>query len=769
MPQPIQIAEIDLIDARGRKNGSLSITSAIKSEKKRDEDIFEASSDEMEIWGEERVQLLENGRYEFKIMHSGPLQIRELGGIITNYKLEKHTGLIEPGSNVGLLTLELEDENTNIQYAIPLEVRSLKLEYREHYRQMLDEIAEECSGLLMQVKSPVKGFFKSNLDEPAELIAQKYSFVKHLIASDEFKNAIARIITSPHIKLDSKEERIDIRKGFKPTHQAIRQLSHRTHRSAVSTSHPIHKLMPTVPTHINILNHKEAIDTEENKFVKHVISSFLQLLWNMEKSLQRKKKLSPSDTRLMRDIVSSKKALAKVLSHDLFVGLSELKTLNLGSPVLQRKPGYREILSTWIRFNASSGLIWSGGLDVFGGGKKDVDSLYEYWVFFKLLKIVINVFKLAPINKEDLFEITEDGFSLKLKAGKCLLINGVCHLNGRSLNVKFAYNRVFNRKTGAQPHSNYPEAGTWTKIMRPDYTISVWPTEVPEDQAEYQELMAHIHFDAKYKFDSSNNVFDLFGADQEENLDMEKRAIKSGLTMKRTDLFTLHTYKDAIRRTEGAYIIYPGNTNESWRQYHEILPGIGAFAVRPEKLDPGTGNLESFLNDVLVHLTNRVSQRELFRFNITNTFTSRTSEAYAEVPELEAGNRTVPFKDHYLLIAESDDGTYYWVKERLIFIMPLDEGEVNANLFAAKHIFLKSTSGQFVLLKIVGKPHFLMGANLLNSSFPNLIPQKSYIRYTVIEDKAYIGILEKLVQVVSKASIGVLSLADILGNPSCEK
>ena len=39
--------------------------------------------------------------------------------------------------------------------------------------------------------------------------------------------------------------------------------------------------------------------------------------------------------------------------------------------------------------------------------------------------------------------------------------------------------------------------------------------------------------------------------------------------------------KDAIRRTAGAYVLYPGAQNQNWQGFHEIIPGLGAFAIRP--------------------------------------------------------------------------------------------------------------------------------------------------------------------------------------------
>ena len=77
----------------------------------------------------------------------------------------------------------------------------------------------------------------------------------------------------------------------------------------------------------------------------------------------------------------------------------------------------------------------------------------------------------------------------------------------------------------------------------------------------------------------------------------------------------MHAYKDAIRRTGGAYILYPGtDQKEPMKGFHEIIPGLGAFTVRPSKDDDGTQFLRKFISDIVIHLRNRVSQRERFSY-----------------------------------------------------------------------------------------------------------------------------------------------------------
>jgi len=48
--------------------------------------------------------------------------------------------------------------------------------------------------------------------------------------------------------------------------------------------------------------------------------------------------------------------------------------------------------------------------------------------------------------------------------------------------------------------------------MRPDYTLSIWPHGINADLAEEQELITHIHFDAKYKLKTLKRFF---GSDED--------------------------------------------------------------------------------------------------------------------------------------------------------------------------------------------------------------------------------------------------------------
>ena len=88
---------------------------------------------------------------------------------------------------------------------------------------------------------------------------------------------------------------------------------------------------------------------------------------------------------------------------------------------------------------------------------------------------------------------------------------------------------------------------------------------------------------------------------------------------KRDDLLKMHAYRDAISRTAGAYVLYPGSEIKDIRRhpgFKEVLPGLGAFPLRPSSdgLPSSSQALDQFLSDVLTHVASQVTRDERHRF-----------------------------------------------------------------------------------------------------------------------------------------------------------
>ncbi|MEP7267745.1 MAG: DUF2357 domain-containing protein [Saprospiraceae bacterium] len=584
--------------------------------------------------GESPFQIREGYFYNFQI-DKGYL-LSDNYGIVTANRYNKSVGTISPNIYVGTLTIDvLKVDSNNKCGEIKLEVQSVKTTYRDDYQNMLNDITERCNDLILQHSSPVAGNLRPDYFKDPKTAYQRFAFIKSILDSEEFNDSVHKILSAPVTRWKESETIKDIRSVRRFTNTALRQISNAANRIKLPEKHPLKSTIASIPSKLKVHFKTETVDTPENRFVKHALISFQTFCSDFKIKVKDSARI-----KLEAGLLEDK--LEQYLSHSIFKEISLPTTLPLNSPVLQRKEGYREILRVWLMFDLAAKMIWHGGDDVYSGNKRDVAVLYEYWLFFKLLDIVKEVFKIDSMSIENLIEETSDGLGLKLKQGKYLPVKGVYVTDTRKLNVEFSYNKTFSGG------NEYPSGGSWTRNLRPDYTLSIWPFGIGQEQAEKEELMVHIHFDAKYKVE---NLEAIFGKD--ENLEDEKEEQKKG-TYKRADLLKMHTYKDAIRRTAGAYVLYPGNKNEKGYirfGFHELIPGLGAFSIRPSKTDNGTGELKFFLIEVVQHFMNRASQRESMSWKTYETHKSSHSNQLNEaLPEAFGPNRNLLPDETFVLV-----------------------------------------------------------------------------------------------------------------------
>lgn len=487
--------------------------------------------------------------------------------------------------------------------------------YRENYRFMLESITEKCTELLMQIDAPINQRYEIDFDRSNETVYQRFAFVKSIISSNEFNQAVQKIISSPTTRWKENEELIDIRRIRRFSSANIRQLSTASNRVSLPQGHLLESKyhIRDIPSKVISTRKVETLDTPENRFIKHVLRVLLKF---SSDCLDAFSKAEYDRAEIEANFII--RTLENHLNHPFFKGISTPESLQLNSPVLQRKSGYREILNSWLKYDLAAKLIWSGGDDVYTAGKRDIAKLYEYWLFFMLYDLVKDKFRITQHQYDDkpynqLIVPTNDGLCVMVKSGKHTALEGIFDVDCRKLQVKFSYNRTFS---GGNTNQNL--AGSWTKALRPDFTLSFWPSECTEEKAEEQEKIVHIHFDSKYKVDQfignpspmGNITLEKQKTSEESHLSEEKEEEKKG-KYKHADLLKMHAYKDAIRRTEGAYILYPGTENQKlFREFHEILPGVGAFAVRPKIENNGLTELSDFLDSVINHLLDSASQRE---------------------------------------------------------------------------------------------------------------------------------------------------------------
>ena len=674
--------------------------------------LFEIDVLEAEKFGEAPIQILEANRYEYELSNPS-YQLRGDGDTCfpSQSKLSSR-GTITPGNYVGTLELSIAKEGEKV-ISFFIEVLATKFDskndydksYRTNYRSMVESITEKCTELLMQANSPVNQYFEPNFEKENETIYQRFSFIKSILNSSEFEESVQKIISSPKTNWINKEEIVDIRSIKRFTNQNVKDLIKGNNRIPLPENHPLYSKdkLESVPSKINSYRQEASVDNPENRFIKHALQTYLHFCEKCKYVFKENSK----DQKEAGNLINK---LESFLNHSFFKNISRPTTLKLNSPSLQRKSGYRQVLKSWLMFDLASKLTWTGGEDIYKSGKRDIATLYEYWLFFVLYDLFKEKFVLNHLEHEEepynhLFETTKHGLNLIIKSGKHTALSGTCLIKNRSLNIKFSFNRTFSGNK-----DNFPKPGSWTKAMRPDYTLSVWPSVLDENKndkgekaAEQQEQIVHIHFDAKYKVNhftvktNKKDVEEISKEQERDELDKTKKEERAG-KFKNADLLKMHAYKDAIRRTGGAYILYPGNKETRFKGFHELIPGLGAFSLNPNNENKDVLSLSLFIDEVIDHLINNASQRENLAVKTYNIHQNDTPNIIKEpIPEYINGIKLIPDETYVLVGFAKNNKRLNWYKENSKYNFRMND-EKGSLIFLPKVV-----NAKFLLLCESGK------------------------------------------------------------------
>lgn len=581
-----------------------------------------------EDWGESPIQLQEQNSYVVKFENC-ILKEDSLCSLLT----DNIDNIIEinTGNYVGAYTLNVyKNSNEPPIEKIHLEIRSRKSDYENDYRKMLNDIAEECVDIIMSHSSPiVQQYAVDDTFGSSRSAYQRFIFVKSIIDSESFAEAVTQVTQNPVKRWKEATESKLINNTKRLGAKSIRQIVSGTNRVHISS--PIAGLS-SLPRRIDVASNEDTVDVAENRFVKFALQTFLNFCDSVIDTLKKDmgKDIADANEQVIKEAGLLCDKLNVFLSAPLFREVSNLTILPQNNPTLQKREGYREIYQKWLLFDVAAKLHFGkADEDIYSGGKKNVAKLYEYWLFFKLFRTFEHNFHFEK-GIEDLVNFDDKQFCLSLQEGKESAIEGFYDKGTRKLKVKFSFNRTFNG------NDDLKKDGSWTIQYRPDYTLSIWPAALDDTTAEEEDVITHIHFDSKYKVDAitSNKEF----AEDEECMNAEGNV----LIWKKADVHKMHAYKDAIRRTSGAYILYPGDTSMRKKGFHEIIPGLGAFAIKPgqENVD----DLTNFIDEVIGVFQNRISQHEIFKNHRYETFKDASNTSVEEpYPEPYGMNRgTVP-------------------------------------------------------------------------------------------------------------------------------
>jgi hypothetical protein len=304
---------------------------------------------------------------------------------------------------------------------------------------------------------------------------------------------------------------------------------------------------PHFPNKVAAPRGRLSLDTPENRFVKHVLGECLALVYRFVDHPKIHAGLR-ADCRGMLGILEQ--------AAPLFAEVGRLFGFQSPSQALAKADGYREVFTFWGDLTRHVSLPTSATQTTRLLEGRDMATLYEYWVFLKVLEATCTVTLLAPTKRPEIY---------RDELGESLVV-GLASTLGPGIRVLF--NPTFTRTAGA----------AYSTPLRPDVVIEVGDVR-------------HV-FDAKYRLDR----FDSDEADSDD---------EAG-TYKRADLYKMHTYRDAITGLRTAFAVYPGSEfvffDRSGERHNSTSTistpdGVGAVPLRPSDSDPAAV-LRALLTDL---------------------------------------------------------------------------------------------------------------------------------------------------------------------------
>lgn len=488
-----------------------------------------------------------------------------------NYRV---AGTLNFRSYVGKSFLDVKKDNIN-SIKVPIEVRSKKIDYFNQYSAMIADLSQHALSLIFEVNSPLYQEFELDYRQK-ETYYEDFMFLEYLFRDENLPTIFEYLSKNLHSQLTNHTETVPLSFASNVNQNTLKSIISKPNNLFKSKSDLkiVGKLNGYLPYEIDQIKHEDIIDIPENRFFKY----FLELIQTLVDRLI----ISSNEGYIHDKLLSFRDETEYYLSSKFFNHISTMDYVPFNSQILQKKEGYREIFQYFLMLEFSFRLSWDELNNQFKGFEKKLSELYEYWCYFKLLK-VLNDLSIDKISFEDVFVINKDNWSVGIKKG--VKSRKIFNLNlyDHNIVVELFYNLRFSEGSRYRSYS---------LAFKPDYTLLV----------KIDEFTNYIHFDAKYRSELEiANFYSIVKSNRELDDEINERDSleEREYVFKDGDIYKMHTYKDSILKTEGAYVLYPGNKTKQFFESDTIIPSVGAFSLTPGNDDVGEDDLEKFIKEVI--------------------------------------------------------------------------------------------------------------------------------------------------------------------------
>lgn len=525
--------------------------------------LVDASLDPARSRSAPSVRAVEGARYRYEVHAAESVLSCGPDELLSPDDASLRTGRLDTGILVGEVELEVELASSG-RVICRIDIAPTKIGDAASFQSMLSDLAALSVEALHQGFSAVEGRLGQGPGSSPRLLYQRFAVLHSLLSSGELHWALAHVVNDPQ-------------RGW------VRELEQRpagtpvpgSPRLARSLSRPGHRVpadgpLPDLPVRLAVERTVDTLDTPANRYIRFVLEQWRAL--TLDAAAATATLAGAPRRRGLRQTTEALEKIDPVLAHPMFKQVGRLTAVPQANTVLLAREGYRQVTAAAALVESTLGLELE--IEPFLVSRRSIAVLYEQWTFVKLAHAVSRA--CGSTQLPDLFEAGANGMSLVLRTGREQRLNFAPRIGGVPLEVTLTYNQTF----GAGSRS-----GSWTRAMRPDATLAV--------RVLGSAQLHYLHFDAKYRLDLTQALADL--------PDEGDSAVGGS---KREDLLKMHAYRDAIRGSAGAYVLFPGGgaiTEFAWSP-EEVLPGLGAVPLRPDHADRDTGRLEGLVRKLLANV-----------------------------------------------------------------------------------------------------------------------------------------------------------------------
>lgn len=536
---------------------------------------------------------------------------------------------------VGETRIEIVDSANKLIVGISTEVFPQKMDYKSDYKAMMAEISEIVQNLAYD---SLKDTFRKS---KAKLKGQSTDNEWWNILEALFEQLVSNLEV---IKRFPKHEIINEEK-VKPIDK-VKSVSKRNLNWFLRNSQRSNndgygvRINNSYFTHALSIKKSLTYDTYENRFIVWAVRNIIEQLRQYKKSIENNPNTKDYSSLTYR-MKSFQSRLQGIVNEKPFNEISVFEKRSYFSTSLSRGTGYRDFMHIYLLL--TRGLEIADN-DIFKIELKNISTLYEYWCFLKLVKLL----------KEDSGNVVEYQDLIKVKSGKIK----VELKRGNPSKVQFKKsdsNEIttiyFNREFVKD------DKKVFTYNQRPDYSIKF-------KKNGFEKPFWYL-FDAKYRFNEDK-------AKEINSYDVPQDAIGQ-----------LHRYRDAILHT------VPTNST-----YRSAIKNLGGIILYPYPLSE-----VAFQNNTYFKSIDQVNIGAL-------PFLPSKSGLVADLLN-ELINKRLP-EEHFENFIEMDNSEYVlkrtkWNEWVSIVILPADNQSLRLQFLKEKHIYhfpiVKNTDSRIYMSK----------------------------------------------------------------------